>query len=300
LVAQHCYHRPVRYEGQIFRPPCEAGSLILQATIGCPWNRCTFCGMYKDRRYRVRPLDEVLGELREARHTYPHVPSLFLADGNTIALPTGDLLALLQEARRLFPELSHVGTYGGARYVGQKTTDELRNLRAAGLSAVYLGLESGDDDVLRRVKKGVTAAQVVAGARRLKEAGFPTSLYILIGLGGRDRYREHALATASAIDAAMPDVVRPRTLYVQEDTPLWHQRARGDFAEVGPREALLEVRLLLEHVHVPTLLVSDHITNYLPLRGCLPQDRERLIQAIDATLAQADLSRLRPEHFDHL
>ncbi len=290
----------MRYEGQIYRPPCEAGSLIIQATIGCPWNRCTFCAMYKDRKYRLRPFDEVVADLHEGGRQFPGVSSLFLADGNAIALPTEHLLGLLQTARDAFPRLDHVGAYGGTRFILLKSLEELRSLRAAGLTAVYLGLESGDDEVLRRVKKGVTSAQVVEAARRLSEAGFPVSLYVLVGLGGLDRYREHALATAAAINAARPDVVRPRTLYIQEDTPLWHQRRRGAFVEVGPREALEEVRLLLEHVRVPTLLVSDHITNYLPLQGRLPEDRDRLLAAIDRTLAGADLSRLRPAHFDHL
>ncbi|MBU2600620.1 MAG: radical SAM protein [Actinobacteria bacterium] len=347
----------MRYEGQIYRPPCEAHSLIVQVTIGCPWNRCTFCGMYKDRRFRTRPIDDVLDDLRAARHSYRHVPSIFLADGNTIALPTRELRMLLEEAYRLFPELEHVGTYGGARYLAQdltppagdeppesrgtassaageeptgadteppgdpeaatswvaddpgsvqrgihagKTVGELVQLREAGLSVVYLGLESGDEEVLRRVKKGVTPTEMVAAGRKLKEAGFPVSLYVLVGLGGRDRYREHALGTAAVINAIAPDIVRPRTLYIQEDTPLWHQRRRGEFVEAGPREALLETRLLLENITVPVTLVSDHITNYLPLHGRLPHQRDQLIAAIDRTLAESDLGSLRPAHFEHL
>ncbi len=325
----------MRYEGQIYRPPCEAHSLIIQATIGCPWNRCTFCAMYKDRRFRTRPIDDVLDDLRAARHAYRHVPAIFLADGNTIALPTRELRTLLEEAYRLFPELEHVGAYGGARYLAQdpgsaatteppesrgtaaseaagnpgpaqrsihagKTVGELVELREAGLSVVYLGLESGDEEVLRRVKKGVSPADMVAAGRKLKDAGFPVSLYVLIGLGGRDRYRDHALGTAAVINAIEPDIVRPRTLYIQEDTPLWHQRRRGEFVEAGPREALLETRLLLENITVPVTLVSDHITNYLPLHGRLPHQRDQLIAAIDRTLAESDLGSLRPAHFEHL
>ncbi len=331
----------MRYEGQIYRPPCEAHSLIIQVTIGCPWNRCTFCAMYKDRRFRTRPIGDVLDDVREARRVHRHVPAMFLADGNTIALPTDELRTLLEEAHRLFPELEHVGTYGGARYLAQdptpaapatpavdrepsttgrttlpkvagdpgpdrrgiregKTVAELKELREAGLSVVYLGLESGDEEVLRRVKKGVTPDEMVAAGRKLKEAGFPVSLYVLIGLGGRDRYREHALGTAAVVNAIEPDIVRPRTLYIQEDTPLWHQRRRGEFVEAGPREALLETRLLLENITVPVTLVSDHITNYLPLHGALPRQRDQLIAAIDRTLAESDLGALRPAHFEHL
>jgi radical SAM superfamily enzyme YgiQ (UPF0313 family) len=290
----------MRYEGQIYRPPCEAHSLIIQATIGCPWNRCTFCQMYKDKKARIRPLDEVLEDLDEARRHYGRVPSLFLADGNTISLPTADLLAVLRRAYELFPELEHVGTYGGTRYINQKSVEELAALRDAGLSAVYLGLESGDDEVLRRVKKGVTAEEMIQAGRRLKEAGFPVSLYYLVGLGGSQRWREHARGTARVVNAIGPEVLRPRTLYIQEGTPLWHQRRRGDFVEASPREALQEVRLLLEQIEVPLALVSDHITNYLPLFGRLPEDRQKLLAALDHTLAQSDLTGLRPDHFAHL
>jgi radical SAM superfamily enzyme YgiQ (UPF0313 family) len=265
--------------------------------------------MYKDRRFHARPLDDVLADLEAARDAYARVPSLFLADGNTIALPTDQLLSILGHARRLFPELEHVGMYGGARYLAPgvrpglgepKSPAELEALREAGLSIVYLGLESGDDETLRRVKKGVTAEEMIAAGRALKDAGFPVSLYVLIGLGGRERSQDHARATAAAINAIGPDIVRPRTLYIQEDTPLWHQRRRGDFVEAGPREALLEVRTLLERIEVPVTLLSDHITNYLPLRGRLPGDRDALIERIDRTLAHDDLSGLRPDHFDHL
>jgi radical SAM superfamily enzyme YgiQ (UPF0313 family) len=290
----------MRYEGQIYRPPAEASSLIIQATVGCPWNRCSFCAMYKDRKFRVRPLADVLADIDAARLSYRSVPSLFLADGNTIALPTDELLALLAHAYTVFPELEHVGTYGGAKYLAQKSVAELAALHAAGLSVVYLGLESGDDEVLARVKKGVTAAEMVRAGVNLREAGFPVSLYVLVGLGGRERWREHALGTAAVINAIRPAIVRPRTLFVQEGTPLWYQRERGEFVEAGPREALQEVRLLLDTIDVPLQLVSDHITNYLPLYGRLPDDRAALLAAIDRTLAQDDLSGLRPAHFEHL
>jgi radical SAM superfamily enzyme YgiQ (UPF0313 family) len=304
----------MRYEGQIYRPPCEARSLIVQATVGCPWNRCTFCGMYKDKRFHTRSTQEVVEDLVDARRSFTHVSAIFLADGNTIALPTDDLLTILAEAHRLFPELRHVGTYGGARYLAQppgpaagrpdleagKSVEELTALRAAGLSAVYLGLESGDPEVLRRVKKGATAHDMVTAGLKLKEAGLPVSLYVLIGLGGMDRYQEHAEGTAKVINEIGPDIIRPRTLYIQEDTPLWHQRRRGEFVEAGPREALLETRILVQNITVPVTLLSDHITNYLPLHGRLPADREHLIDAIDRTLAQADLGALRPTYFEHL
>jgi radical SAM superfamily enzyme YgiQ (UPF0313 family) len=304
----------MRYEGQIYRPPCEARSLIIQATVGCPWNRCTFCGMYKDKRFHTRSTNEVIQDLIDARGTFSHVPAIFFADGNTIALPTETLLTILAEAHRIFPELEHVGMYGGARYLARapgpapgrpgleagKGVGELAELREAGLTAVYLGLESGDAEVLRRVKKGVTPEEMVVAGRKLKEAGLPVSLYVLIGLGGIDRYREHAEGTAAVINAIGPHIVRPRTLYIQDDTPLWHQRRRGEFVEAGPREALLETRILIERISVPITLLSDHITNYLPLHGRLPRDRDHMIEIVDRTLAGTDLDSLRPAYFDHL
>lgn len=290
----------MRYEGQIYRPPCEAHSLIIQATVGCPWNRCAFCSMYKSKKHRHRPWEEVTEDLRAARGTYGQVKSIFLADGNVISLPSEHLLTILREIRRIFPEVEHVGTYGGTKYILQKSAEELERLRREGLSAVYLGLESGDDEVLRRMNKGVSAAEATQAGQALKKAGFPASLYVLIGLGGMELTEQHARNTAQVINAIGPDIVRPRTLYIQEDTPLWHRRKRGDFREAGPREALLEVRTLVEDIQVPVDLVSDHITNYLPIYGRLPEQRAELLEQIDRTLTQADLSRLRPQHFTHL
>jgi len=256
--------------------------------------------MYKSKKYRPRPIADVVEDLHTARYTYGQVKSIFLADGNAISLPCEDLRTILREIRSTFPEVEHVGSYGGTTYILRKSAAELEQLRSEGLSAVYLGLESGDDEVLRRMKKGVTAEEATRAGRMLKEAGFPVSVYLLIGIGGMELTEQHARHSAAVINAMGPDIVRPRTLYVQENTPLWHTRRRGDFTEVGPREALLEVRRLVDDIRVPLNIISDHMTNYVPIYGHLPKQKEQLLEQIDHTLAQANLSGLRPQHFTHL
>ena len=193
----------MRYEGPIYRPPSEADSLLIQATVGCPHNKCTFCMIYKKGSpFRVRPVGEICEDLEEARRIYGNrVKTLFFPAGNTIAMPTEDLAAVCGFARRQFPHLERITVYGSSRYIAKKGLQEMRSLAAAGLTRIHVGLESGDDEVLRRVKKGTTAEEQIAAGRLVKDAGIELSEYVLLGLGGLERSGEHALATAKAITA---------------------------------------------------------------------------------------------------
>ena len=285
----------MRYEEPVYRPPCEADSLIIQATIGCPHNRCTFCGMYKTKEYRVRPLEEVKEDLERARATYGRVPSLFFADGNTIAMRSSDLGELIRFARGLFPELERVSCYGGTRFIRGRKVEDLRRLQEAGLDIIYLGLESGDDEVLSRVKKGVTADDVVRAARKVKEAGIDLSVYVLAGLGGKELSREHALNTARALDRMEPHYIRMRTLVVLPGTPLYEEMTRGEFEELDGEGIVQETRLLIENLGVEgAWVLSDTISNYLPLYGRRPDQKEQMLAAIDELLSQPDSPYLKP------
>jgi len=285
----------MRYEDPVFRPPCEAGSLIIQATIGCPHNQCTFCGMYKMKRYRVRPLHEIREDLQMARRVWADPFSVFLADGNTIAMRTDDLVQVLDYVREAFPNVQRISCYGGARFIRGRKVEDLRRLKEHGLQIVYMGLESGDDEILRRVHKGATADDYVRAAAKMRESGILLSTYVLAGLGGRERMREHAMGSAATLNRMKPDYIRIRTLAFLPGFPLYEQLQAGEFQECTGREIAEETRLLMENLQVDGAeFLSDHISNYLPLYGRLPEDKKRMLAAIEEALAVPDNPVLEP------
>ena len=286
---------PLRYEGPIYRPPSEADSLLIQATVGCPHNQCTFCMIYKKGPpYRVRPVKDICEDLDAARAAYgEHVKTLFFPSGNTIAMPTRELAAICRHAVKCFPELERITVYGSSRYIVQKGLDDMKTLRAAGLSRIHVGLESGDDQVLQRVKKGTTAAEQITAGRLVRQAGIELSEYVILGLGGAELSRAHARHTAAALNAIVPDFVRLRTLVPKVDTLLLHQIQKGRFQLLPPHQVLKETRLLLENLTCATQLASDHYSNYLNLAGSLPDDRDRLLEAVDQALTWEE-DRFRP------
>jgi len=285
----------LRYEGPIYRPPSEADSLLIQATLGCPHNKCTFCMIYKKGpAYRVRPVKDICEDIDAARETYgDHVKTLFFPSGNTIAMPTGDLAAICRHALKRFPHLQRITVYGSSRYIVKKGLDDLQTLRASGLRRIHVGLESGDDQVLQRVKKGTTAAEQIAAGRLVKAADIELSEYVILGLGGIERSEAHARHTAAALNAIAPDFVRLRTLIPKVNTLLLHEIQKGRFQLLSPHAVLRETRLLLENLVCPTLLTSDHYSNYLNLAGRLPGDKGRLLEVVDDALTW-DANRFRP------
>lgn len=278
----------MRYEGPIYRPPSEADSLLIQATVGCPHNKCSFCMIYKKGPpFKVRPLGEIREDLKEAKKIYGEgVSTLFFPAGNTIAMPAADLADLCRCSRKLFPSLRRITVYGSSHYIAMKSPGEVEMLQKSGLSRVHVGLESGDDEVLRRVKKGTDQAEQILAGRMLKEAGMELSEYVLLGLGGVERSRAHSAATAEALNAIGPDFIRLRTLTPKINTLLLHQIQRGRFQLLSPHQVLEETRDLLERLTCCAKLASDHYTNYINLEGRLPQDKERLLAEIDAALAR--------------
>lgn len=285
----------MRYEGPIYRPPSEADSLLIQATVGCPHNRCTFCMVYKGGvRYRVRPVAEITADLDAARNLYGEgVRTLFLPAGNTIAMPTAALAEICRYSQSRFPRLERITVYGSAQFIAAKGAAGLSTLAAAGLSRIHVGLESGDDVILERVKKGADAATQVAAGRLVREAGIELSEYVILGLGGRERTREHARATAAALNAIAPDFIRLRTLVPKVNTPLLAEVLAGTFQMLTPHEVLRETRVVLERITVATRVVSDHYTNYANISGRLPEDRDRLLADLDAALGR-DEAEFRP------
>ncbi len=287
----------MRYEGPIYRPPSEAQSLLIQATIGCPHNRCTFCMPYKKGpRYKVRDLAEIKEDLRAARDVYgPNVRTLFFPAGNTIAMKTDDLCEICRFSREVFPRLQRITVYGSSQYVVKKGIQGLKRLAEAGLSRIHVGLESGDDVILKRIRKGTTCAEQIQAGRWVMEAGIELSLYVILGIGGKERTDPHAVETANVINMLAPDFLRLRTFVPKINTPLLEEVQKGTFQMLSPHEVLQETRMLLKEISATTHLTSDHYTNYINLEGRLPDDMPRLLELIDIALTR-DESTFRP-HF---
>jgi len=286
----------MRYEGRLYRPPSEADALIVQATIGCSWNHCTYCDMYSDKVFRARPVADALDDLETAAAAFgDRVEKLFLADGDALVLPTDHLRVLLDRARELFPNLRRASCYAMARNVLAKSPAELRALREAGLSLLYVGPESGDDLTLKSIAKGDDAAAHVEAATRAHEAGMGLSVIGLLGIGG-DRWEAHAKATGELVTAMNPSYFSALTVTVVPGTPLAKLASKGRFAVPPVPDLLRELRLMVEHAS-PTSCVfrTNHASNYLPLGGSLPVDKARILRTIDRALA-GDVP-LRPEAF---
>ena len=272
----------MRYEGPIYRPPSEADSLLIQATIGCPHNRCTFCMVYKGGpRYRVRPVDDIREDMLEAKKIYgPHVRTMFLPAGNTIAMKTEDLAEVCSFAKMTFPTIDRITVYGSSQFIHKKGPMQLERLAKAGLGRIHVGIESGDDLVLRRIRKGTHARQQIEAGRWVMAAGIELSLYVILGIGGRERTREHAEETARVINEIAPDFVRLRTFVPKTNTPLLEDVQAGRFEMLTPHGVLEETKALLEGLTIVTTLTSDHYTNYINLYGSLPEDKPRLLDQI--------------------
>lgn len=285
----------MRFQGPIYRPPSEADSLLVQATVGCPHNTCTFCMVYKNGPpYMVRPIKEIVEDLQAAAHQYgSHVRSLFLPSGNSLAMPAEALAEVCQAARQLFPLLERITVYGSAASVLAKGEAGLNRLAESGLSRVHIGLESGCDRVLRRIRKGAGRTKQIEAGVLLRSCGIENHTYVMLGIGGRELSREHAKDTATAVNVIQPDCLRIRTFLPKVNTPLLEQIELGQFEMVTPHEALAELKRMVNDIEVETRIASDHYTNYLDVQGRLPQDRSRLMAVIDTGLAR-DASSFRP------
>lgn len=285
----------MRYDEPLFRPPSEAESFILQATLGCSWNACTYCAMYREKRYRVRPLPEVLADIAEAGARFgAEVRHVFVADGDPLSMPLDHWTPILSALAAAFPRLRRVSTYATARNLLEKTPAELARLRELGLSLLYIGPESGDDVTLRRIAKGADAADHVEAARKAREAGLAQSLIFLLGAGGRERSEVHARASGRLASAMDPKFLSTLTLTVVPGTPLARLEDQARFELPDVRGLLTELRWFLEEAHLSAAIFrSNHASNYLPIGGRLPRDREAILATLDEALAGR--VPLRPE-----
>ncbi|MGP1441468.1 MAG: radical SAM protein [Anaerovoracaceae bacterium] len=272
----------MRYEGDIYRPPSEAYSYILQVTIGCAHNKCTFCGSFKAKKFRIRKLEEVYEDLRMAREYYRKVGRIFLADGDALVCKNEYLLSILDRIKEQFPECERVGIYGRAKDVLRKSDEELAELRDNGITILYIGVESGNPEILKRIQKGETREELIEAVQRVNRIGIETSLTFLSGIGGRELWRENAIDTGTMISEMEPTYASFLTLMLVPGTPLYEQHQRGEFELLTPEEVLKEAELMLENINVKNKCIfrSNHASNYVALKGDLPQDKERMLNQL--------------------
>ena len=277
----------MRYEGDIYRPPGEWRSYILQATVGCSHNKCTFCGMYKDKQFHIRPLNEIVEDIFMARDYYgSQVRRVFVCDGDAIVMKMEYWETILHWLYKSFPNLEKVTTYAGPRSTLTKTPEQLRHLHELGLSRAYLGVESGSDRILKAVNKGCDRETMLKAGRRLEEAGIDVWCTVLLGLGGTGLADEkHARETARLINEMRPGHVSAMTFSAVPNTPLWEKVKSGEFKMLDAEQALMETRMMIEDIEMTGLhFTSNHVSNFLPLKGTLKEDRERLLGEIDQAL----------------
>lgn len=284
----------MRYYGSVYRPPSEAYSLIVQVTYGCSHNTCAFCGMYKEKRFALRPLAEVLEDFHLARQYYRNVGRIFLADGDALIRKVSDLVTILDTIRELFPECERVSSYASPTSLQIRTDEELQLLRDKGLTLLYMGLESGCDDVLKLMRKGHTSAEIVECGQKVKRNGIGLSVTAITGLGGPELMEAHAVDTAKALNAMNPEYVGILTLVVEDGTPLQDWVREGKFHLLTPAQVLQETKIMVESFDSPgSVFRMNHASNYLSLKGTLNEDKEAMLAQIRR--AERHMETLRPE-----
>lgn len=283
----------LRYEGKVFRPPSEARSVIIQATIGCSHNKCTFCSMYKGDQFRIRKTYEIIEDIYSARLQYSNINRLFLADGDALMIKTSELVKILDYIKIRIPECERVGIYASPKSIMTKSIEDLKTLKAAGLSIAYLGLESGSEEILEDINKGATREEIIHEANKLKEANILLSLTLISGLGGKEKSILHAIESAIAVSEIKPDYLGLLTLMIEPGTQLYNDVETGAFQLLSPEEVAIETLVLLENIDAEGCIFrSNHASNYISLKGTLNGDKEEMIhqleQAIDGEMDYKD------------
>jgi len=282
----------LRYKGPIYRPPSEANSLLVQATIGCPWNKCTFCMVYKNGpKFKIRPVNEIKEDLFWAKQQYGKtIETVFFPSGNTIIMKTDDFVEILNYTKQLFPKIKRITIYGSAQYIVNKGVDALKKIRQAGLTRIHVGLESGDNKILKKVKKGSTSEIQIKAGQLIKKAGIELSEYIVLGLGGKERTKEHIQNTVKALNEIDPDFLRIRTFLPKKNTPILKEIEDGAFQILTPHEVLKETYNLIKNLKINSMVFSDHYTNYIQVTGKLPDDRANMLNVIENALKKDEIS----------
>jgi radical SAM superfamily enzyme YgiQ (UPF0313 family) len=284
----------MHYEGTIIRPPSEANSILLQVTVGCSRNKCTFCGTYAGERFRIKTDETILEDIAFAAAHCRRQRRVFLCDGDALIIPQARLMRILAAIRDQLPWVTRVGAYANAKSLSLKNADELGELRRHGLGILYMGLETGDDLTLARINKGADSARMIAMGRKAVDVGFKLSITVLLGIAGRERSQIHARETGRVLSAIDPDYVGALSLMLIPGTPLYDDWRAGSFQLIEPPEMLAELRTMIAETHLSQgLFHANHASNYLPIRARLPRDKEATLALIEKALA-GDVA-LKPE-----
>jgi len=276
----------MHYEGNIIRPPSEANSILLQVTVGCSRNKCTFCGTYAGERFRIKPDSVIMEDIAFAARHCGRQRRVFLCDGDALIIPQKRLLVILTEIGRRLPWVTRIGAYANAKSLKMKSREELEELRAHGLGILYMGLETGDDVTLKRINKGAAAQTMIDEGKKARQAGIKLSVTVLLGIAGKERSQAHAEATGRVLSAMDPDYVGALSLMLIPQTPLYEDWQAGRFVLIQPSEMLAELRTMIAHTDLSHgLFHANHASNYLPIKARLPKEKEKTLALIDDALA---------------
>ena len=279
------------YDYPLYRPPSEAYSLIIQATLGCSQNKCTFCSMYKSKKFTIKPLEQIKKEIDFFRIYVKKAERIFLADGDALIMPMKILKEIFIYINEKFPEAERISLYGSPKSILLKTPEELLELKNLGLGLIYLGVESGSDKILSSVKKGVSREEIIAAGKKVKKVGIPLSVTAIAGLGGKENSIEHAVETASLISEINPDYFGVLTLMLEEGTELLEEYKKGNFIPLLSSEILEETKLMIKNINVKEKCIfrSNHASNYVSLKGTLPYEKENILKTIDSALENNEI-----------
>ena len=280
----------------IIRPPSEAYSLLLQVTVGCSHNRCTFCGTYRQKKFKIKPVERIEKDLKEAR-TYGHIEKLFLCDGDALIIPQPRLEEILLIIKRYLPMLERIGSYANTKSILRKSVDDLKKLKELGLKIIYLGVETGNAELLKKIDKGATREQMIEAAKRIKAAGIELSVTVILGIGGIEKSTEHAMDTASLLADMDPAYVGALTLMLVPQTELYEDYIAGRFVLPDKIGFIRELYLMIANSNfTDCYFTSNHASNYLPIKARLPGQKEIIMKMIGSVIEGKDVSRMRPEY----
>ncbi len=285
------------YVGHVIRPPSEAYSMIIQVTVGCSHNQCTFCGTYKDQKFYIKNIEQVKRDIDEASSSYRYRKA-FLADGDVLILPTATILEIMDYIRQKNPQIERIGVYGNAKAILKKTPEELKELHDAGLGIVYQGIESGNETILRKIKKGALPAHQLEAAEKVKASGMLLSQTVLLGLGGIDMSIPHAIDTGKHLGRMSPQYASALTVMLLPNTQLYREFQNGTFILPDKFSLLRELKLIIEHmdVHDRCMFTSNHASNYLPIKATLPEQKPDVLELLNRVIESGNEELLKPEH----